>query len=136
MVSRYSAYRRGLGDDTVSPDVVDRILIGACAVVWLVLLGVSVAAAVALSDLGRGFHKAAGGGGGLVVVISSCIGGVDGTVVVVFGLASLVVSVRANNSDTETTSAMAATMAAIPTTHGQRGAACSSSVSSDSSKAS
>lgn len=61
MVSRYSAYRRGLGDDTVSPDVVDRILIGACAAVWLVLLGVSVAAAVALTDLGRGFHKAAGG---------------------------------------------------------------------------
>lgn len=57
MVSRYSAYRRG--DDTISPDVIDRILIGACAAVWLVLLGVSVAAAVALTDLGRGFHKAA-----------------------------------------------------------------------------
>lgn len=61
MVSRYSAYRRGWGDDTISPDVIDRILIGACAAVWLALLGVSVAAAVALSDLGRGFHKAAGG---------------------------------------------------------------------------
>src|ERR1700744_6299864 len=59
MVSRYSAYRRGLGDDTISPDVIDRILIGSCAAVWLVLLGVSVAAAVALNDLGRGFHKAA-----------------------------------------------------------------------------
>ncbi|OBB97018.1 DUF2561 family protein [Mycobacterium sp. 852002-30065_SCH5024008] len=61
MVSRYSAYRRGLGDDTISPDVIDRILIGACAAIWLVLLGVSVAAAVALADLGRGFHKAASG---------------------------------------------------------------------------
>ncbi len=61
MVSRYSAYRRGVGDDTISPDVIDRILIGACAAVWLVLLGVSVAAAVALADLGRGFHKAASG---------------------------------------------------------------------------
>ncbi|OBI39171.1 DUF2561 family protein [Mycobacterium sp. E2238] len=61
MVSRYSAYRRGAGDDTISPDVIDRILIGACAAVWLVLLGVSVAAAVALADLGRGFHKAASG---------------------------------------------------------------------------
>lgn len=60
MVSRYSAYRRGFGDDTISPDVIDRILIGACAAVWLVLLGVSVAATVALADLGRGFHKAAG----------------------------------------------------------------------------
>jgi len=58
MVSRYSAYRRG--SDTVPPDVIDRILVGACAAVWLVLLGVSVAAAVALADLGRGFHKVAG----------------------------------------------------------------------------
>jgi Protein of unknown function (DUF2561) len=58
MVSRYSAYRHG--SDTVPPDVVDRILIGACAAVWLVLIGVSVAASVALADLGRGFHKMAG----------------------------------------------------------------------------
>ncbi len=57
MVTRYSAYRRG--SDTVSPDVIDRILIGACAAIWLVLLGVSVAAVVALADLGRGFHKGA-----------------------------------------------------------------------------
>ncbi|OBI82446.1 DUF2561 family protein [Mycobacterium sp. 1245805.9] len=59
MVSRYSAYRRG--SDTIPPDVIDRILMGACAAVWLVLLGVSVAAAVALVDLGRGYHKTVGG---------------------------------------------------------------------------
>ena len=58
MVAKYSTYRRG-ADDTISPEVIDRILIGSCAAVWLVLLGVSVAAAVALADLGRGFHKAA-----------------------------------------------------------------------------
>jgi hypothetical protein len=58
MVSKYSAYRRG--SETVPPDVVDRILVGTCAAIWLVLLGVSVAAAVALVDLGRGFHKMAG----------------------------------------------------------------------------
>jgi hypothetical protein len=58
MVSRYSAYRSG--SDTIPPDVIDRILLGACAAIWLVLLGVSVAAAVALADLGRGFRKAAG----------------------------------------------------------------------------
>lgn len=52
MVSRYSAYRRG--PDVISPDVIDRILVGACAAVWLVFTGVSVAAAVALMDLGRG----------------------------------------------------------------------------------
>lgn len=44
----------------MSPDVIDRILIGTCAAIWLVLLGVSVAAVVALVDLGRGFHKMAG----------------------------------------------------------------------------
>jgi hypothetical protein len=59
MVSRYSAYRRG--SDTIPPEVIDRILVGACAAIWLVLLGVSVAAAVALADLGRGFHRMAGG---------------------------------------------------------------------------
>ena len=58
MVSRYSAYRRG--SDTIPPDVIDRILIGACAAIWLVLLGVSVAAAVALADLGSGLSQAAG----------------------------------------------------------------------------
>ena len=58
MASKYSAYRRG--SESVPPDVVDRILVGACAAIWLVLLGVSVAAAVALVDLGRGFHKMAG----------------------------------------------------------------------------
>jgi uncharacterized protein DUF2561 len=57
MVSKYYAYRRG--SDTISPGVIDRILVGACAAIWLVLLGVSVAAAVALVDLGRGFHKMA-----------------------------------------------------------------------------
>lgn len=57
MVSGYSAYRRE--PDTIAPDVIDRILVGVCAAVWLVLIGVSVAAAVALADLGRGFRKMA-----------------------------------------------------------------------------
>ncbi|MHA7650844.1 DUF2561 family protein [Mycobacterium sp. ML4] len=58
MVGKYSAYRRG-PDPVVNPDIIDRIMIGACAGIWLVLVGVSVAAAVALADLGRGFHKMA-----------------------------------------------------------------------------
>ncbi|CDO89300.1 hypothetical protein AWC29_12265 [Mycobacterium triplex] len=57
MVSRYSAYRRG--SDTVPPDVIDRLLLGTCAAIWLLLLGVSVAAAVALAELGGGLHSAA-----------------------------------------------------------------------------
>lgn len=42
-----------------SPVRIDRILVGACAAVWLVLLGISVAAVVALVDLGRGFQPGA-----------------------------------------------------------------------------
>ena len=57
MTSRYAAYRHG--SDTVPPDVVDRIFLGACAAIWLVLIGVSVAATVALTKLGQGYHKAA-----------------------------------------------------------------------------
>lgn len=49
------AMRRG----PLSPVTVDRILLGVCAAIWLALLGVSVAAIVALVDLGRGFHQAA-----------------------------------------------------------------------------
>lgn len=38
----------------------DRVLVGACAAIWLILLGVGVAAVVALTDLGRGFQESAG----------------------------------------------------------------------------
>ncbi|HEX7322194.1 MAG TPA: DUF2561 family protein [Mycobacterium sp.] len=44
-----------------SPQTVDWILVGLCTLIWLVLLGVSVAAVVALVDLDRGFHKPAHG---------------------------------------------------------------------------
>ena len=44
----------------VTPATADRILIGSCAAIWLILVGVSVAALVALMDLGRGFHAAKG----------------------------------------------------------------------------
>lgn len=42
----------------ISPVTADRILIGSCAAVWLLLVGAGVAATVALVDLGRGFHRA------------------------------------------------------------------------------
>ncbi|MGA8546702.1 MAG: DUF2561 family protein [Mycobacterium sp.] len=44
----------------VAPDTGDRILVGVCAAVWLALVGMSVAAIVALMDLGRGFHAPKG----------------------------------------------------------------------------
>lgn len=51
------------GRPTVSPDgpdQTDRILLGACAAVWLVALAAGVAALVALVDLGRAHQVAAG----------------------------------------------------------------------------
>jgi hypothetical protein len=44
----------------VAPATADRILVGSCAAVWLALVGMSVAAIVALMDLGRGFHHSRG----------------------------------------------------------------------------
>ena len=44
----------------VTPITADRILVGSCAAIWLALVGMSVAALVALMDLGRGFHAAKG----------------------------------------------------------------------------
>jgi hypothetical protein len=57
MADRFSADRRAPGWPIVSPLATDRILVGTCAAIWLVLVGVSVAAVVALMDLGRGFNK-------------------------------------------------------------------------------
>src|SRR6201995_3598933 len=57
-MDRYSQAWGGRGK--VSPATADRIAIGSCAVIWLVLVGVSVAELVALMDLGRGFHAAKG----------------------------------------------------------------------------
>jgi hypothetical protein len=58
MIERYSQAWGGRGK--VTPATTDRILIGLCAAVWLALVGMSVAALVALMDLGRGFHAAKG----------------------------------------------------------------------------
>src|ERR1700734_4206166 len=44
----------------VTPTTADRIVIGSCVAIWLALVGMSVAALVALMDLGRGFHEAKG----------------------------------------------------------------------------
>src|SRR5699024_7940311 len=49
------------GWDRGSLATTDRILLGACAAIFLLLLGVSVAALVVLVDLGQGFQQTAGG---------------------------------------------------------------------------
>jgi hypothetical protein len=57
MIDKYS---RAWGGGNVSAATSDRILLGVCAAIWLALVGMSVAALVALMDLGRGFHSAKG----------------------------------------------------------------------------
>ena len=57
MIDKYS---RAWGGGNVSAVTSDRILLGVCAAIWLALVGMSVAALVALMDLGRGFHAAKG----------------------------------------------------------------------------
>jgi hypothetical protein len=58
MIDRYSQAWGERG--RVAATTKDRILVGSCAAVWLALVGMSVAALVALMDLGRGFHAAKG----------------------------------------------------------------------------
>lgn len=53
-----------------SPEVTDRVLLGVCAAIWLALLGMSVAATVALVDLGRGFDQPTeNSGNGLLYIV-------------------------------------------------------------------
>jgi hypothetical protein len=58
MIDRHSQAWGARGK--VTPATADRIVIGSCAAIWLALVGMSVAALVALMDLGRGFHAAKG----------------------------------------------------------------------------
>jgi hypothetical protein len=55
--------RSANGPDTAEFDRIDRILLGACAGVWLAALGAGVAATVALVDLGTGHGKSTGESG-------------------------------------------------------------------------
>jgi Protein of unknown function (DUF2561) len=55
--------RSAPGLDPSELDRVDRILLGACAAIWLAALGAGVAAVVALVDLGRGQPESSGDSG-------------------------------------------------------------------------
>ncbi len=52
--------RSANGLDTGEFDRTDRILLGACAAIWLAALGAGVAATVALVDLGTGHAQSTG----------------------------------------------------------------------------
>ncbi|MGV0626618.1 DUF2561 family protein [Mycolicibacter minnesotensis] len=52
-----------------SPEFVDRAMLGGCAAIWLTWLGMSVAATVALVDLGRGYHEPSNSHSGLLYIV-------------------------------------------------------------------
>ncbi len=61
-----------------SPEAVNRALITACAVIWLLVLGMAVASTVALVDLGRGHPPAETGSGTpwllyVIIVVSALV---------------------------------------------------------------
>lgn len=66
------------GLDPAELDPIDRILLGACAAIWLIALGTGVAATVALVNLGRG-HADSGGDSGtpwvlyLIIAVSALV---------------------------------------------------------------
>lgn len=55
--------RLAAGLDPAELDPIDRILLGACAAIWLIALGAAVAATMALIDLGRGGADSTGDSG-------------------------------------------------------------------------
>jgi hypothetical protein len=76
-----------------SPDTVDRVLVIGCVVIWLAVIGVSVAATVALVDLGSGRQPEAGSGSQtpwlLYVVIAA-------SAVIIVGAVPLLLRARRN----------------------------------------
>ncbi len=98
-----------------TPQSLDRALVIACAAIWLLVVGMGVAAAVALADLGRG-HSAGESGSGtswlLYVVIA-----VSALVIVL----AVPLLLRARNAATSVTPDPAATpprrAAALPADH-------------------
>ena len=53
------AQARGATEPAQSPETVDRLMVGVCGAIWLVLLAISVIATVALVQLGKG-HQGGG----------------------------------------------------------------------------
>src|ERR1041384_2059645 len=58
-----AAARSRLGGPLDNGEHLDRILLAACAVIWLAVLGSAVAATVALVDLGRGHPQSSNASG-------------------------------------------------------------------------
>lgn len=71
-----------------SPEGVDRLMVGACAAIWLVLLVVSVIAVVALVNLGRGHRGLPESSSGLLYAI------IGVSAVIIIGAVALLLRAR------------------------------------------
>ena len=69
-----AAARSRLGRDVDDADNMDRILLAACAAIWLAALGSAVAATVALVDLGRGHPESSSTSSGTPWLLYTVIG--------------------------------------------------------------
>ncbi|MCI4675390.1 DUF2561 family protein [Candidatus Mycolicibacterium alkanivorans] len=101
----------GTQDDDRSPETVDRVLVGVCGAIWLVLLAVTVIAIVALVDLGRG-HTIGGEGKHTTWVLYSVIA--VSALIIVGAIPLLIRARRAAQAVPVLPAAATATKAAAP----------------------
>ncbi|KAA0109600.1 DUF2561 family protein [Mycolicibacterium sp. P1-5] len=100
-------------EDRRSPETVDRLLVGVCGAIWLVLLAVTVIAIVALVDMSRG-HAASAGGSHTPWLLYSII--IVSAVIILGAIPLLIRARRAAQSDSRLTSEPAKAPPPRPTT--------------------
>ncbi|AKK28390.1 DUF2561 family protein [Mycobacterium sp. EPa45] len=87
-------------EDRRSPETTDRLLVGVCGAIWLVLLAVTVIAIVALVDMSRG-HAASTGGSHTPWLLYSII--IVSAVIILGAIPLLIRARRAAQSDSRLT---------------------------------
>lgn len=100
-------------EDRRSPETVDRLLVGVCGAIWLVLLAVTVIAIVALVDMSRG-HAASTGGSHTPWLLYSII--IVSAVIIVAAIPLLIRARRTALADSRLTSSEPAKGVARPAT--------------------
>lgn len=99
-------------EDRRSPETVDRLLVGVCGAIWLVLLAVTVIAIVALVDMSRG-HTASSGGSHTPWLLYSII--IVSGLIILGAIPLLIRARRTALSDSRLTSEPAKTVPPRPT---------------------
>ena len=98
-------------EDRRSPETVDRLLVGVCGAIWLVLLAVTVIAIVALVDMSRG-HTTNSGGSSTPWLLYSII--IVSAVIIVAAIPLLIRARRTALADSRLTSGPDKAAAPVP----------------------